>query len=155
MDHAVIKSLTHGRRVLQQSERTTHRLSPAERPTPSGPSGRRPIYQTLTKTTALEPVSWPDAVEVDRAVPASGNMTTGPQQFWLGTSRTGQTVRFWIVTTTVHLSIAGWRIKTVPSRLSAVDLARLRHNGAARQDRPRQETRPVSWPRPAAPKCSG
>ncbi len=30
----------------------------------------------------------------------------------------------------MHLSIAGWRIKTVPSRLSAVDLARLRHNGA-------------------------
>jgi hypothetical protein len=30
----------------------------------------------------------------------------------------------------VHLSIGGWRIKTVPSRLSAVDLARLRHNGA-------------------------
>ena len=57
-------------------------------------------------------------------------MTIGPQQFWLGTSRTGQTVRFWIDTTTVHLSIAGWRIKTVPSRLSAVDLARLRHNGA-------------------------
>ena len=57
-------------------------------------------------------------------------MTIGPQQFWLGTSRTGQTVRFWIDTTTVHLSIAGWRIETVPSRLSAVDLARLRHNGA-------------------------
>jgi len=30
----------------------------------------------------------------------------------------------------VHLSIGGWRIKTVPSRLSAVDLARLRRNGA-------------------------
>jgi hypothetical protein len=29
-------------------------------------------------------------------------------------------------TTTVHLSIAGSPIKTVPSRLSAVDLARLR-----------------------------
>jgi hypothetical protein len=57
-------------------------------------------------------------------------MTIGPQQFWLGTSRTGQTVRFWIDTTTVHLSIGGWRIKTIPSRPSAVDLARLRHNGA-------------------------
>ena len=57
-------------------------------------------------------------------------MTIGPQQLWLGTSRTSQTVRFWIDTTTVHLSIAGWRIRTVPSRLSAVDLARLRHNGA-------------------------
>jgi hypothetical protein len=57
-------------------------------------------------------------------------MAVGPQQFWLGTSKAGQTVRFWIDTTTVHLSIAGWRIKTVPSRLSAVDLARLRQNGA-------------------------
>jgi transposase InsO family protein len=80
--------------------------------------------------TAPEPVSWPDAIEIERIVPASGNMTIGPQQFWLGTSRTGQAVRFWIDTTTVHLSIGGWRIKTVPSRLSAVDLARLRHNGA-------------------------
>jgi Integrase core domain len=77
-----------------------------------------------------EPVSWPDAIEIERIVPASGNMTIGPQQFWLGTSRTGQTVSFWIDTTTVHLSISGWRIKTVPSRLTAVDLARLRNSGA-------------------------
>jgi transposase InsO family protein len=77
-----------------------------------------------------EPVSWPDAIEVDRVVPPSGNMTVGPQQFWLGTGRVGRQVRFWIDTTTVHLSTGGWRIKTVPSRLSAVDLARLRQNGA-------------------------
>lgn len=77
-----------------------------------------------------EPVTWPDAIEIERTVPASGNMTIGPQQFWLGTSRTGQTVSFWIDTTTVHMSIDGWRIKTVPSRLSAVDLARLRDTGA-------------------------
>jgi hypothetical protein len=25
-----------------------------------------------------EPVSWPDAIEVDRVVPPSGNMTVGP-----------------------------------------------------------------------------
>jgi hypothetical protein len=30
---------------------------------------------------ALAPASWPDAVEVDRVVPASGNITIGPQQF--------------------------------------------------------------------------
>ena len=77
-----------------------------------------------------EPATWPDAIEIDRVVPASGNMTIGPQQFWLGTSRTGQSVSFWIDTTTVHMSIDGWRIKTVPSRLSAVDLARLRNAGA-------------------------
>ena len=76
------------------------------------------------------PVQWPDAIEIDRVVPASGNMTVGPQQFWLGPSRTGQYVIFWIDTTTVHLTIAGWRIKTVPPRLSAVDIARLREAGA-------------------------
>lgn len=63
-------------------------------------------------------------------------MTVGPQQFWLGTGRAGQTVRFWIDTTTVHMSIAGWRIKTVPSRLSAVDLASPRKAGARRAGPP-------------------
>jgi transposase InsO family protein len=75
---------------------------------------------------AAEPASWPDAVEVDRVVPPSGNMTVGPQQFWLGTARAGQKVTLWIDTATCHLSAGGWRIKTVPSRLSEVDLARLR-----------------------------
>ena len=79
---------------------------------------------------AAEPVSWPDAIEVVRVVPASGNMTVGPQQFWLGPARAGQQVRFWIDTATVHLSTGGWRIKTVPSRLTGVDLARLRLSGA-------------------------
>ena len=79
---------------------------------------------------AAEPVSWPDAIEVDRVVPASGNMCVGLQQFWLGPARAGQLVTFWIDTATVHLSTGGWRIKTVPSRLSAVDLARLRLSGA-------------------------
>jgi transposase InsO family protein len=77
-----------------------------------------------------EPASWPDAVEVDRVVPPSGNMMIGPQQFWLGTARAGQTVTLWIDTATAHLGIGGWRVKTVPSRLSEVDLARLRHAGA-------------------------
>ena len=77
-----------------------------------------------------EPASWPEAIEVDRVVPASGNMTIGPQQFWLGTARTGQQVTFWIDTASCHLSVGGWRIKTVPSRLSGADLARLRRSGA-------------------------
>jgi transposase InsO family protein len=78
---------------------------------------------------AAEPAGWPDAVEVDCVVPPSGNMTVGPQQFWLGTARAGQKVTVWIDTTTCHLSVGGWRIKTVPSRLSEVDLARLRRAG--------------------------
>ena len=63
-------------------------------------------------------------------VPASGNMTIGPQQFWLSPARAGQKVTCWIDTTSVHLSIGGWRVKTVPSRLTGVDLARLRRTDA-------------------------
>jgi len=79
---------------------------------------------------AAEPASWPAAVEVDRVVPPSGNLWVGGQQFWLSPARAGQTVILWMDTTTVHLSIAGWRIKTVPSRLTEVDLARLRNADA-------------------------
>lgn len=98
------------------------------------PADLEPVTSTPQEPAAVavpvEPMSWPDAIEIERVVPPSGNMTIGPQQFWLGTSRVGQSVSFWIGTTTVHMSIGGWRIKTVPSRLSAVDLARLRSAGA-------------------------
>src|SRR5215469_15725151 len=79
-----------------------------------------------TATVVPEPASWPDAIEVDRVVPPSGNLWAGGQQFWLSPARAGQTVTLWMDATTCHLSIGGWRIKTVPSRLSEVDLARLR-----------------------------
>jgi transposase InsO family protein len=87
-----------------------------------------------------EPASWPDAIELDRVVPPSGNMWVGGQQFWLSPARAGETVTLWADTTTVHLSIGGWRVKTVPSRLSEVDLARLR----------RADARPAGPP-PAGP----
>jgi hypothetical protein len=63
-----------------------------------------------------------------------------PQQLWLGTARAGQKVTLWIDASTVHLSVGGWRIETVPSRLSAVDQARLR----------RADARPAGPP-PAGP----
>jgi transposase InsO family protein len=97
------------------------------------PADLEPVIAASPEPAAARPVpdpaSWPDAIEIERLVPPSGNMTVGPQQFWLGTSRAGQQVTFWIDTRTVHMSIGGWRIKTVPSRLSPVDLARLRQAG--------------------------
>jgi transposase InsO family protein len=98
------------------------------------PSDLQPVTAPAASSpdapVTAEPVQWPDAIETDRVVPPSGNMAIGPQQIWLGTRRAGELVRFWIDTTTVHLSIDGWRIKTVPSRLSVVDIARLRQAGA-------------------------
>lgn len=71
-----------------------------------------------------------DAVELDKVVPASGNMSLCGSQFWLGVSRAGQTVRFWIDCEWVHLSIAGVRVKSLRSRFTVNDLARLRAQGA-------------------------
>ncbi len=115
-------------------------LEPVTGP-PPGPADEPAVAQ---------PASWPDAVEVDRVVPPSGNMWVGGQQFWLSPARAGQTVTLWMDTTSVHLSAGGWRVKTVPSRLTEVDLARLRHADA------RPAGPPPAGPSPgalAATKC--
>lgn len=76
------------------------------------------------------PVASGAAVELDKVVPASGNMSLCGSQFWLGVSRAGQTVRFWVDCEWVHLSIAGVRIKSLRSRFTVNDLARLQTQGA-------------------------
>ena len=70
------------------------------------------------------------AVELDRVVPPSGNLWVAGQQIWLGPAMTGRLVRIWADTRRVHVLAGGHRIKTLPSRLDARDLARLRANGA-------------------------
>jgi hypothetical protein len=84
-----------------------------------------------------------EAVEIDRIVPASGNLAVGGQQFWLGPARAGHKLTLWIDTTTVHLSLDGQHLKTLPSRLTSIDLARLRAHGA-RPAGPPPSARP-SW----------
>ena len=64
-------------------------------------------------------------VEFDRVVPPSGNMMVARRQFWLGPRRAGLTVTFWASTDIIHLMLAGARIKTLRSHLSAADLAAL------------------------------
>jgi hypothetical protein len=53
------------------------------------------------------------------------------RQFWLGPARAGQTVRFWAGVDTIHLTIAGARVKSLRSHLSTTDLEQLRQEGAA------------------------
>jgi transposase InsO family protein len=65
------------------------------------------------------------AVELDRVVPPSGNMWVAGQQIWLGPALAGRTVRLWAGLDRVHVLIDGFRVKTLPSRLDAADLARL------------------------------
>jgi transposase InsO family protein len=70
------------------------------------------------------------AVELDRVVPPSGNLWVAGQQIWPGPAMTGRTVRLWAGLSQVHVLLDGHRIKTLPSRLDARDLARLTAAGA-------------------------
>jgi hypothetical protein len=70
------------------------------------------------------------AVELDRVVPPSGNLWVAGQQIWLGPAMTGRTVRLWAGLSQVHVLLDGHRVKTLPSRLDARDLARLAAAGA-------------------------
>jgi len=108
---------------------------PAPVQSPGPATGLEPaVAQTpdpaLATVAGSDPDQPRDAVEVDRVVPASGNLQVAGQQFWLGPHRAGQPVTLWIDTTTVHVSVSGNHLKTLPSRLSTVDLARLRADGA-------------------------
>jgi Integrase core domain len=105
----------------------------------------------LTRTTeSAEPVSIPDAdsspllsgptvdrvsagaqaVELDRVVPPPGNLWLAGQQIWPGPAMTGRTVRLRAGLDRVHVLLDGYRVKTLPSRLDARDLARLAAAGA-------------------------
>lgn len=70
------------------------------------------------------------AVEVDRVVPSSGNLWIGGQQIWLGLALSGRQVTLWADAMSLHVLLDGTRIKTVPSRLGASELARLAASGA-------------------------
>jgi hypothetical protein len=70
------------------------------------------------------------AVEVDRVVPQSGNLQLGGQQVWLGPALSGRQVTLWVDQISLHVLLDRTRIKTLPSRLKAAELARLAANGA-------------------------
>ncbi len=65
------------------------------------------------------------AVEADRVVPPSGNLWVGGQQVWLGPALADKKVTIWVDETSLHVLLDGARIKTLPSRLGAAELARL------------------------------
>jgi len=63
-------------------------------------------------------------------VPPSGNLWIGGQQVWLGPVLAGRTITVWADERILHVLLDGTRIKTLPSRLSRTDLARLASRGA-------------------------
>jgi hypothetical protein len=70
------------------------------------------------------------AIEAGRLVPPSGNLQIGGQQIWLGPAPAGRQVTIWADETVVHILLDGTRLKTLPSRLGVIELARLAADGA-------------------------
>jgi hypothetical protein len=70
------------------------------------------------------------AVEAFRRVPPSGNLWIGGQQVWLGPALAGREVTIWVDETTLHVLLDSTRLKTLPSRLGVIELARLAADGA-------------------------
>jgi transposase InsO family protein len=90
----------------------------------------------------------PDAVEIDRIVPASGNMFAAGRQIWLGKALAGQHVTLRLDQATLHVFHADQLIKTHPITLGGKDLARLRATGG-RPARPSPATALPPGPLPA------
>src|SRR5258708_7920009 len=99
---------------------------------PAGLAASRPDAASAAPAARAVSVMAPDVrggarerpVELDRVVPPSGNVWLAGQQIWLGPAMTGRTIRLWAGLDRVHGLLDGHRIKTLPSRLDAPDLAR-------------------------------
>jgi transposase InsO family protein len=106
------------------------------RPTPPRPAADLPPALTLSAQAAPEAASsqgW-IAVEVDRVVPASGNLWIGGQQVWLGPALAGRKVTLWADQVSLHVLADGARLKTLPSRLGTAELSRLAASGGRPAD---------------------
>ncbi|MFF1631597.1 IS481 family transposase [Streptomyces sp. NPDC058272] len=96
---------------------------------PSAPSAPQPLP---------EPAVWPraegeiGAIEVERVVPASGNLSLRGQQVWFGPAMAGTAVTLRIDVNRLHVLIGGQRHKTLPSKLTGRDLKALLAAGDAR-----------------------
>ncbi|MEU1418080.1 IS481 family transposase [Streptomyces sp. NPDC005731] len=102
------------------------------------PARLDPVPTPDVPVPPAEPVVWPmaegevSAIEVERVVPASGNLSLHGQQIWFGPALAGTTVTLRIDVNRLHVLIAGARHKTLPSKLSGRDLKALLVGGGAR-----------------------
>ena len=101
---------------------------------PEGHGGTAPAAQfhVISEPAA----ALPEAVQVSRVVPPSGNLWIGGQQIWLGPALAGRSVQVWTGLDRVHVLLDGHRIKTLPSRLDRADIGRLLASGATPAGQP-------------------
>ncbi|MEV3986953.1 IS481 family transposase [Nonomuraea sp. NPDC049758] len=106
--------------------------APADLPVPAGDRCDKPGRPAPVLRASVDPLSR-QAIEVDRIVPASGNLSIGGQQLWLGPDRAGLPITLWISTQRLHVfTTGGGRLKSVAARLTVKDLAALLASGQAR-----------------------
>lgn len=120
-------------------------------PTSSAGTGHQTDARDATPRPAAAAVpagGVPVAVEFDRLVPASGNMTACGRQIWLGRQRAGQPVTVWVSATTMHVFSGQELLKTHPVLLTEGDLDRLMTQGG-RPGRPSPATALPPGPLPA------
>lgn len=118
----------------------TSELAPELVPEPAPEPAAEPTGDSSSVSVAAAGVV-DGPIELEKPVPASGNMALVGHQFWLGPARAGQLVRFWIDREWVHLSVDGQRIKTLRSRFTAAEMAKLLAQGAVPAGPPPEATR--------------
>ncbi|MDR8407443.1 hypothetical protein MTP10_01665 [Nonomuraea sp. 3-1Str] len=85
-------------------------LAPVPDTGPTKPTSGEPVVSD----PLLDPLAT-HVVEVKRVVPASGNLSIGRQQAWLGPERAGLPITMLISTDHLHVfTAAGGRVKSVP-----------------------------------------
>lgn len=104
----------------------------ADKPEPEIEDARMPLNLLRLKHMGPSPQAAPITVELDKTVPASGNLQVKGQQIWLGPDRAGTPIVLRICTTYLRVFLAGVLIKTVGSKLAASDLHALVHTQQAR-----------------------
>jgi transposase InsO family protein len=141
----------------QRPHQSLGMATPASRFTAKAASGRQQdlplrVPPALTAVLGQPPGAAPardaDAVEIDRVVPASGNMFAAGRQIWLGKPLAGQQVTLRLDRSTLHVFHDGELIKTHPVTLDDKELARLRTAGG-KPARPSPATALPPGPLPA------
>ena len=115
---------TLGLRIPAELARPSSPPAPGADPVPDEAETVRPAPDAAARSPEGR------AVELDRVVPPSGNLQLAGQQIWLGPAMARRTVRLHAGLDRVHVLLDGYRVKTLPSRLDARDLARLAAAGA-------------------------
>jgi transposase-like protein len=121
--------------------------TPSQRFRPAPPGALDRLQDRQTRGAEAPPAPPPRAVvpiqaealpaahaapfELDILVPAAGSVSlVGIQQVWLGTALSGRTVTLWVDRHSIHVSLDGAWVKTVPTRLSVEQLSTLAGRGS-------------------------